>query len=395
MEANSPVVLLDGGFSSQLSYHVNTDAEYANHPLWCARYLVTDPESVIKTHRDYIKVLVAGSIGSYGACLHDGSEYHGNYAKNVSRDVLKNWHRPRMSALVESGVDFLAIETIPALIEAEIILELLHEFPNQKAWISFTCENGHTTVAHDRIGYAANKLWSTSENQLVAIGVNCLKPSFVTPLLNAIREANSVQESSLTSSTRIPTIAYPNSGENYDITEQSSVITAQTDRTLGTCTYTYMVPLTREHDRRLDLDGWAKVFLPIGTPTFYVPTSTRYVASRPDAKIRSNYSTHLHAIRGGTRTADILQLPDEGIAAIRRRLYRTKADFITPRHTKLCSVVATITNGKREVGGRLARTIESLSFIELIGTARAKSANVSKSRYSSTSLSRRHRASSF
>ncbi|XP_065214299.1 homocysteine S-methyltransferase YbgG-like isoform X2 [Planococcus citri] len=163
------------------------------------------------------KVLVAGSIGSYGACLHDGSEYHGKYAKHISNESLKNWHRPRMSALVDSGVDFLAIETIPALSEAEAILELLREFPQQKAWISFTCENGSTTVAQDRIGNAANKLWSMGKRQLVAIGVNCLKPSFVTPLIRDIRQANLPEESP------IPTIAYPNSGENYNKTDKKWV----------------------------------------------------------------------------------------------------------------------------------------------------------------------------
>lgn len=85
-------------------------------------------------------VLIAGSVGSYGACLHDGSEYHGRYTKNVTAEFIKDWHRPRISALVESNVDFLAIETIPALFEAEIIMDLLRkEFPQQKAWISFTC----------------------------------------------------------------------------------------------------------------------------------------------------------------------------------------------------------------------------------------------------------------
>lgn len=85
-------------------------------------------------------VLIAGSVGSYGACLHDGSEYRGDYVKKVPLEIIKTWHRPRISALVEAGVDFLAFETIPALAEAEVLVELLKEFPNQKAWVSFTCK---------------------------------------------------------------------------------------------------------------------------------------------------------------------------------------------------------------------------------------------------------------
>ena len=60
------------------------------------------------------EVLVAGSVGPYGACQHDGSEYHGNYVDHMSREQLKAWHRPRMERLLAEGVDLLAIETIPA-----------------------------------------------------------------------------------------------------------------------------------------------------------------------------------------------------------------------------------------------------------------------------------------
>lgn len=52
---NAPVKLLDGGFSSQLSRHLNMEAENTSHPLWCARFLLTDPVSVVNTHRDYIR----------------------------------------------------------------------------------------------------------------------------------------------------------------------------------------------------------------------------------------------------------------------------------------------------------------------------------------------------
>lgn len=54
---NNPAKLLDGGFSSQLSRHLNMEAENTTHPLWCARFLLTDPGSVISTHRDYIRGL--------------------------------------------------------------------------------------------------------------------------------------------------------------------------------------------------------------------------------------------------------------------------------------------------------------------------------------------------
>ena len=54
---------------------------------------------------------------------------------------LKAWHRPRVSELVSCGVDMLACETLPAQLEAEALVELLHdEFPTTQAWISFSCK---------------------------------------------------------------------------------------------------------------------------------------------------------------------------------------------------------------------------------------------------------------
>lgn len=52
---------------------------------------------------------------------------------------MREWHRPRMRALVEAGVDLLALETIPCQEEAEMLCDLLREFPNMKAWLSFSC----------------------------------------------------------------------------------------------------------------------------------------------------------------------------------------------------------------------------------------------------------------
>ena len=51
--------------------------------------------------------LVGGSVGPYGACLHDGSEYTGSYLKGenaVRREELMEWHRDRVEALQEGGV---------------------------------------------------------------------------------------------------------------------------------------------------------------------------------------------------------------------------------------------------------------------------------------------------
>ena len=48
------------------------------------------------------------------------------------------WHRPRVRILSEGGIDLIAVETMPALKEVEAIVKLLREFPNLRAWVTFS-----------------------------------------------------------------------------------------------------------------------------------------------------------------------------------------------------------------------------------------------------------------
>nr|CAD7409560.1 unnamed protein product [Timema cristinae] len=118
--------------------------------------------------------LVVGSVGPYGASLHDYSEYTGDYVEQVTKHHIADWHRSRIQALVEAGVDILAFETIPAQKEGEVLMELLKEFPHQKAWLSFSCKDEHHTSHGEKLDEAAQACWDLNPNQLVAVGVNCL-----------------------------------------------------------------------------------------------------------------------------------------------------------------------------------------------------------------------------
>lgn len=168
----SKVIVIDGGFSTQLSTHVS-ETTFDNDPLWTARLNASQPDLIVQTHLDflnagadailtntyqasvegYAKYLklnrtesvdlikstvrlahearsrflkesgkdvsepgqpwIVGSIGSYGAHLHDGSEYNGSYSQTVDANTIKTWHNVRIGAVVDAGVDALAIETIP------------------------------------------------------------------------------------------------------------------------------------------------------------------------------------------------------------------------------------------------------------------------------------------
>lgn len=44
-----------------------------------------------------------------------------------------------MEVLLDEGVDLLACESLPAVKEAQACIELLSEFPDARAWVSFTC----------------------------------------------------------------------------------------------------------------------------------------------------------------------------------------------------------------------------------------------------------------
>ena len=86
------------------------------------------------------RVLVAASVGPYGATLADGSEYRGDYGLDLSG--LVEFHRERLDVLGSSGADLLAVETIPAAEEARAIAELLSEGEGIDAWVSFSCRDG-------------------------------------------------------------------------------------------------------------------------------------------------------------------------------------------------------------------------------------------------------------
>ncbi len=144
---------------------------------------------------------VAASIGPYGATLHDGSEYRGDYG--LEEDALAAFHRPRLATLLDAAPDLLACETIPSLLEARAIVGVLHEHPSARAWVTFTCRDGAHTSAGDAIADCARFL--DAEPQVEALGINCVDPVLVTSLVHAIGLA-----------TAKPIVVYPNSGEVWN-----------------------------------------------------------------------------------------------------------------------------------------------------------------------------------
>ncbi|VVA98694.1 unnamed protein product [Arabis nemorensis] len=148
-------------------------------------------------------VLVAASVGSYGAYLANGSEYSGIYGDSVSKETLKDFHRRRVQILAKSGADLIAFETIPNKLEAEAYVDLLEEGIDIPAWFSFTSKDGVTVPRGDSITECAKV--ADSCNKVVAIGINCTAPRYIQDLIVSLNKV-----------TRKPIIVYPNSGEVYD-----------------------------------------------------------------------------------------------------------------------------------------------------------------------------------
>lgn len=151
-----------------------------------------------RVNRNY--PLIAGSVGPYGAFLADGSEYRGDY--NLTEKELIDFHRPRIEALIESGVDLLACETIPNFVEAQALIKLLSEFPNASAWFTFTAKDGEHISHGEKIADVAK--WLDAFPQVAGIGINCTSPLHIPSLIQEIKK-----------STSRPIIVYPNSGEFY------------------------------------------------------------------------------------------------------------------------------------------------------------------------------------
>lgn len=144
-------------------------------------------------------LLVAASVGPYGAVLADGSEYRGRYGLTAAQ--LREFHGPRLELLAAAGADLLAVETIPDADEAAVLVELLDEL-GLPAWLSYSVAGART-----RAGQPLEEAFAVAAGRrsLVAVGVNCSAPGDV---LGAVTTAAAV--------TGLAGVAYPNRGEGWD-----------------------------------------------------------------------------------------------------------------------------------------------------------------------------------
>ena len=234
------ITKLDGGLSTALENNGNK----LTTSLWTGELILVNPSEITKAHLDFINagadiiitssyqisylgcskrgwsesktdqalrgstqlakdavlksgksVKVASSIGPYGAALADGSEYKGNYG--VTKSVLKDFHARRLEVLISTSPDLLALETMPATFEVELLLELLSDCPIPY-WVSYSCKAGNQTNA----GQSFTEAVSLAKDAM-AVGINCTAPELITDLLLS---AEGVK----------PFVVYPNSGRSWN-----------------------------------------------------------------------------------------------------------------------------------------------------------------------------------
>lgn len=242
------VHVLDGGLASELEYlGANIDG-----PLWSAHVLEDAPDKILAVHRAYIAagaqcietasyqvsrigyvevglpaeradvalvralslarqavaefpgkpVRIAVSLGPYGAALHNGAEYHGNY--DCTHTELVNFHRERIAVVADLLRDeVLAFETLPSLDEARAIGKALAPWRHLRAWFSFTCLDAEHVARGELLSECAS--YVAALPQTVAVGINCTQPSLIVALIGEL----------LTASNK-PIVVYPNSGEGWD-----------------------------------------------------------------------------------------------------------------------------------------------------------------------------------
>ncbi|MDI3360029.1 homocysteine S-methyltransferase [Lelliottia sp. V106_10] len=247
-----PFIVLDGAMATELEARGCHLAD----SLWSAKVLVENPELIREVHLDYFRagaqvaitasyqataagfaargydeaqsraligksvelarkareaylaenpqagtLLVAGSVGPYGAYLADGSEYRGDYVRSAAE--FSEFHRSRVEALLDAGADLLACETLPSFAEIKALAELLTGYPRAKAWFSFTLRDSE----HLSDGTPLRDVVATLADypQIVALGINCIALENTTAALEHLQTL-----------TALPLVVYPNSGEHYD-----------------------------------------------------------------------------------------------------------------------------------------------------------------------------------
>ena len=241
-------VTLDGGLAAELEARGHD----VSSALWSARVLKDDPDAVVDVHRAYLaagaRVLTTASyqatfegfaragvdlddarrlmrvVGRAGPGGRRPARAGSRLRRPVRRDARRRvgvhrrlrrpagrrraprtFHRPRLAALADAEPDVLACETVPALAEAEALVEEPDARVPRLALADHRDDaDGDVRTRRDEPAAEAFAM-ARDVDAVVAVGVNCIDPQGAEA---AVRLAAEVS--------RKPVVVYPNSGELWD-----------------------------------------------------------------------------------------------------------------------------------------------------------------------------------
>lgn len=168
----------------------------------------------VHRHAGYYRPLVAASVGPYGASLCNGAEYTGAY--DISDKQLISYHVERLRVLAETDADVIALETIPSMPEARVLLQLMQGLPQRWAWLSLMCRDAY----HLADGTALSEVLKLAQDvpNLCAIGINCMAPRIAAHAIDTLQHFATV-----------PIIVYPNASNLWNPAEGQSKDEAEPD----------------------------------------------------------------------------------------------------------------------------------------------------------------------
>ncbi|CCG83854.1 protein of unknown function [Taphrina deformans PYCC 5710] len=238
------VLVLDGGSTSVLDYVSETEkTDLMSSPLWTSQALFSCPAAVEKLYEAYVnagaqliscmtyqqsnltmkhvkdnpeaydlgmrtalqscgtsggKVSAVLTLGTHAAMLANGAEYSHVY-HDEDRATLKDFHTERLSKFSSmpswAQVQYMAFETLPDVLEAEIILDVLDELKDKlslsvkRTWISFSC-SGEGAI--NKVLAGVQRLLKHNKIDLLwGVGINCFKENMagvVAPFCDLLAE---------------------------------------------------------------------------------------------------------------------------------------------------------------------------------------------------------------
>lgn len=117
--------------------------------------------------------------------------------------------------ILEPGVDFILFETIPSLLEAQAIRELIKSktdlLQGLPVGVSFSCRSNECVSDGSLLKDCIAEFEDL--HQVFAVGVNCTKPRYIAGLLGILAASPSTKGKAL--------LLYPDGGEEWDAEARS------------------------------------------------------------------------------------------------------------------------------------------------------------------------------